>query len=105
MHYKLHYIFEALIDTLTAMVQNTNKEWNKDTADTRIDFEFLMNLVTQKLLAFTITVSLQKQGLDMVQAYDEVHVVIATLERTRAKADGFHHDCFEICSEVASKTK
>ena len=44
-------LFEALIDTLTAMAQNTNKEWNKDTAsqaDTllkRIDFEFLMNLV------------------------------------------------------------
>ena len=40
----------------------------------------------------------------MVKAYDEVQVVIATLEHTRAKADEFHHDCFEICSEIASKT-
>ena len=40
----------------------------------------------------------------MVKAYDEVQVVIATLECTRAKADEFHHDCFEICSKIVSKT-
>ena len=54
----------------------------------RTDIEFLINLiVTQKVLAYTssITTRLQSRGFDIVNVYEEIHLVIITLENTRNK--------------------
>ena len=80
------------------MVDNTCKQWNRDTVAQasallkRFDFEFLINLVvTQKVLAYTssITTRLQSRGFDIVKAYEEIHLVISTLEKIRNEVDEF----------------
>ena len=94
------------------MADNNNKEWNRDTATQasallkRFDFEFIVNLVvTQKVLAYTssITTRLQSRGYDIVKAYDEIHLVITTLEKMRNKVEEFNHDCFLYAKELAIK--
>ena len=72
----------------------------------RFDFEFLINLVvTQKVLAYSssITTGLQSRGFDVVKAYEEIHLVIATLEKIRNKVDEFHHECFVYAKVLAIK--
>ena len=64
----------AVIGAFTDMVENTCKQWNRDTVAQasallkRFDFEFLINLVvTQKVLAYTssITTRLQSRGFTL----------------------------------------
>ena len=94
------------------MVDNTCKQWNRDTVAQasallkRFDFEFLINLVvTQKVLAYTssITTRLQSRRFDIVKAYEEIHLVISTLEKIRNEVDEFHHDCFVYAKELSIK--
>lgn len=103
---------QAVTDAFSEMVENVNKQWNRDTVTQasallkRFDFEFIINLVvTQKVLAYTssITTRLQTRGFDIVKAYDEIHLVITTLEKMRNKVDEFHHDCFAYAKELAIK--
>ena len=62
-------------------------------------------VVTLKVLAYTssITTRLQSRGFDIVKAYEEIHLVITTLEKMRNKVDEFHHDCFVYAKELAIK--
>ena len=93
----------AVVGMFTDMVDNSDKQWNRDTVTQasallkQFDFEFLINLVvTQKILAYTssITTRLQSRDFDIMKAYEETHLVIATLEEIRNEVDKFHHDCF-----------
>lgn len=81
-------LIEAVIDTLSEMSQNLDKQWNRDTVGQAssllksLDFEFVINLViTQKILAYTsgITTGLQKRGIDLANASEQVKLVIRTL--------------------------
>ena len=96
------------------MVQHTHKQWNKETTTQaftllkRLDFEFLVNLIiTQKALAFTsgVTSRLQKQGIDVVEAYqyDIVQHVIRSLQNVRGQIDSYFHDWFEEATDLARK--
>ena len=67
----------AVLETFTDMVENSDKQWNRDTMTQasallkRFDFESVINLViTQKVLACTssITTRLQSQGFDMMKS-------------------------------------
>ena len=72
----------------------------------QFDFEFLINLVvTQKILAYTssITTRLQSRDFDIMKAYEEIHLVIATLEKIWNEVDKFHHDCFVYAKELANR--
>ena len=63
-----------------------------------MDFEFTITLViTQKILSFTtgITTGLQKKGIDIAEAYEDVQCVIRTLEQVRSNVDSFYNDWFE----------
>ena len=94
---------QPVIDTLGDMAVNADKKWNRDTVTQasallkRFDFEFVMNLViVQNILAYTtsLTTMLQLRGIDAVKPYEEVNLVIRTLQHVRTNLDGFHHDCF-----------
>ena len=70
-------LIEAVIDILSEMSQNLDKQWNRDTVGQALsllkslDFEFIINLViTHKILAYTsgITTGLQKRGIDLANA-------------------------------------
>ena len=72
----------AVVGMFTDMVDNSDKQWNRDTVTQasallkRFDFEFLINLVvTQKILAYTssITTRLQSRDFDIMKAYEEIH--------------------------------
>ena len=102
----------AVTEAFTEMVDNADKQWNRDTVTQasallkRFDFEFLINLVaTQKVLVYTssITTRLQSKAFDVMKAYEEIHFVIAALETIRDKVDEFHHDCFVYAKELAIK--
>ncbi len=102
----------AVTEAFTDMVDNANKQWNRDTV-TQVsallkwfNFEFLNNLViTQKILAYTssITTRLEFKGFDVMKAYEGIHLVIATLEKIQDKVDEFHHDYFVYAKELAIK--
>lgn len=107
-------LLEAVVDALTDMALNRERRWNRDTvaqASTllkSVDYEFIINLViTQKVLAFTssITTGLQQRGLDLVRAYEEIQLVIRTLQHTRNRVEEFHRECYIFCSSIASKLK
>ena len=94
------------------MTKNSEKQWNRDTVAQasallkHFDFEFLIDLViTQKILAYTtlITTGLQCKGLDMPEAYEEIGLVIRTLEQIRKKVNEFHHNCFIFTRDLAVK--
>ena len=86
-------LIEAVIDALSEMSQNLDRQWNRDTVAQAssllksLDFEFIINLViTQKVLVYTsgITTGLQTRGIDLANASDQVKLVICTLPcRTR----------------------
>ena len=71
------------------------------------DLEFGMNLViVQKILAYSFSLTtpmLQSRGINAVKAYEEVNLVIRTLQHIRTNLDGFHHDCFAYASDLAMK--
>ena len=103
---------QPVIDTLGDMAVNADKKWNRDTVTQasallkRFDFEFVMNLViVQKILAYStsLTTMLQSKGIDAVKAYEEVNLVIRTLQHVRTNLDGFHQDCFAYASDLATK--
>ena len=101
-----------MIDTLSEMSQNLDKQWNRDTVGQAssllksLDFEFVINLViTQKILAYTsgITTGLQKRGIDLANASEQVKLVIRTLSRVRQDVETFHHSCYDEACIIASK--
>ena len=101
----------AVIGAFTDMVENADKQWNRDTVTQALallklfDFEFLINLVvTQKVLAYTssITTRLQSTGFDIMKAYEEIHVVIATLEKVRNKVDRMSLIMTALCMQRVS---
>ena len=103
---------QAVMETFNDMAENSDKQWNRDTVTQasallkRFDFEFLINLVvTQKVLAYTssLTTKLQSKGFDIMKAYEEVYLVVRTLDNLRSKVDEFHHDCFMTATELADK--
>lgn len=51
----------------------------------------------------SLTTGLQSRGIDTVKAYEEVKLVIRTLEHVRTKMDEFHCDCFVCASDLAEK--
>ena len=82
-------LLHAVVQTFCSMVNNTGKEWNRDTVNQalsllkNIDFDFIIKLViVQKVLAFTsgITTGLQKQGIDIVDVCTHVQLIIRTLQ-------------------------
>lgn len=103
-------LLEAVVDSLVEINLNASRKWNRDTVSQAssllkgIDFEFNINLVTtQRVLAYTSSINiyrLQQRDLDMVRAYEDIQLVIHTLEQTRTKVEAFHH---EFCSELADK--
>ena len=38
-----------------------------------------------------------------MKAYEEIHLVITTLEKIRNKVDEFHHECFVYAKDLAIK--
>ena len=110
---------EVTLDLLTAVVQsfgdmieNRDKEWNRDTVNQasslvkNIDFEFVINLVTvQKILAYTsgVTTALQKQGIDCVSVFNQIHVLIRSLHTTRKHVDHFHKECFDQACDLSHR--
>lgn len=105
-------LFQVVVETLADMEKNSEKQWNRDTATQAssllkcFDFDFLINLViVQRILAYTssITSRLQSRGLDILRAYQEIALVIRTLELIRTKVDEYHHDCFVFAKELAVK--
>lgn len=94
------------------MVQHIDKEWNRETTTQtsallkRLNFEFLVNLIiTQKVLSFTsgITTRLQKRGIDMAEAYEDVHRVIHSLQHVRLNVGTYYHEWFEQAVEMARR--
>ena len=66
----------------------------------------MINLVaTLKILVYTssITTRLQSRDFDIMKAHEEIHLVIATLEKIRNEVDKFHHDCFVYANELANR--
>lgn len=99
----LDVTLDLLDETLLNISQHTNKQWNRDTTTQasallkRMDFEFTITLIiTQKILSFTagITTSLQKKGIDIAKAYEDVQRVIQTLEHVRSNIESFYNDWF-----------
>ena len=105
-------LLDVVVQTFCSMVNNTGKEWNRDTVNQalsllkNIDFDFIINLViVQKVLAFTsgITTGLQKQGIDIVDVCTHVQLVIRTLQGVRREVEGFHGECFTQACALARK--
>ena len=107
-------LLEIFVDTFSDMIENTEKNWNRDTAILassllkRIDFEFIINLyvvLTQKVIVYTagITTSLQKIGIDLVSLNDQIQLVVRTLQNVRKDVSNFHHDCYEQATMIAEK--
>ena len=108
----LEDLLEAVVDTLVEKSVNFTGRWNRDTVAQAtsllkgIDFEFIITLgVTQKVLAFTssITTGLQQKGIDLVNAYEDIQLVIRSLQHTRDRIEENHHRWFEYSSHLASK--
>jgi hypothetical protein len=94
------------------MSQNLDKQWNRDTVGQAssllksLDFEFIINLViTQKILAYTsgITIGLQKRGIDLANASEQIKLVIRTLLCIRQDVETFHHTCYDEACSIARK--
>ena len=84
------YLSEAVVETLTHIAKYSEKQWNRDTIPQasaslkHFGFEFLINLMsTQRILAYTTstTTRLRCKGLDMPKAYEEIGLVIRTLQQ------------------------
>lgn len=105
-------LLEAVVKSLCTMIENSDREWNRDTINQasslykNIDFEFIVNLqIVQRILAYTsgITTALQKRGIDFVNVFGQVKVLIRTLQNVRQGVDEFHKDCFDEASDFARK--
>ena len=111
-----HDAYDLLIELLPCVIYTL--ETVKDTFQRReavtdatclirsVTFEFLIALIiSARALNFIqpLSVQLQGQALDVVQALQHVEVTVRSIKDAREKVDEFHDRCFNEASAVAEK--